>query len=88
MNQARVVDFSGVERKEEVNRVSKLSKSSALFCGPSHSHGTNRAVEATGNKRSQAHRQVLRKVKTDIEGLRKQEKVGDRQTTPGQRLLD
>src|SRR5258708_1067031 len=88
MNQTRVVDFSGIERKEEVNRVSKLSKSSAYFWSPSDSHATNRAVEATGNKRSQAHRQVLRKVKTDIEGLRKQEKVGDRQTSPGKRLLD
>jgi hypothetical protein len=38
MNEARVVDFGGIERKEEVNRVSKLSKSSACFCGPYHSH--------------------------------------------------
>ena len=34
MNEARVVDFSGIERKEEVNRVSKLSKSSAYFRCP------------------------------------------------------
>lgn len=56
MNEARVVDFDGIERKEEVNRVSKL-------------------IEATGNKRRQAHCHVLRKVKTDIEGLRNHEKV-------------
>ncbi|KAN0116652.1 hypothetical protein V8E52_005796 [Russula decolorans] len=56
MNEARVVDFGGIERKEEVNRVSKL-------------------IEATGNKRRQAHYQVLRKVKADIEGLRNHEKV-------------
>ncbi len=36
MNEARVVDFSGIGRKEEVERVSKLSKSSALpiFAAP------------------------------------------------------
>jgi hypothetical protein len=36
MNEARVVDFSGMGRKEGVNRVSKLSKLSiCLFlCGP------------------------------------------------------
>jgi hypothetical protein len=34
MSEARVVDFGGIERKEEVNRVSKLSKSSAYFRGP------------------------------------------------------
>jgi hypothetical protein len=75
MKEARVVDFGGIERKEEVNRVSKLGKWSAYFCGPYHSHSTKRAVEATGNKRRQAHCQVLRKVKTDIEGLRNHEKV-------------
>ena len=32
MNEARVVDFSGMGRKEGVNRVSKLSKPSAYFC--------------------------------------------------------
>lgn len=78
MKEARVVDLGGVERKEEVNRVSKLSKSSAYFCGPYHSRITKRAVEATGNKRRQAHCQVLRKVKTDIEGLRNHEKVDAR----------
>jgi hypothetical protein len=78
MKEARVVDFGGIERKEEVNRVSKLSKLSAYFCGPYHSHITKRAVEGTGNKRRQAHCQVLRKVKTDIEGLRNHEKVNAR----------
>lgn len=78
MNEARVVDFSGIERKEGVNRVSKLSKSFAIFCCP---YLTKRAVEATGNKRRQAHCQLLRKVKMDIEGLRNQEKVGDASST-------
>jgi hypothetical protein len=41
MKEARVVDFGGIERKEEVNRVSKLGKWSAYFCGPYHSHSTN-----------------------------------------------
>ncbi|KAI0275886.1 hypothetical protein BGY98DRAFT_989414 [Russula aff. rugulosa BPL654] len=56
MNEARVVDFSGMGRKEGVNRVSKL-------------------IEATSNKRRQAHYQLLRKVKTDLEGWRNHEKV-------------
>jgi hypothetical protein len=34
VNEARVVDFSGIQREEEVNRVSKLSKSSACFAAP------------------------------------------------------
>lgn len=78
MNEARVVDFGGMERKEDVNRVSKLSKSSRLpiSCGPCQ---TKRAVEATGNKRRQAHSQVLRKIRTDIEGLRNHEKVNEKE---------
>lgn len=77
MNEARVVDFSGMRRKEGVNRVSKLSKLSiCLFlCGPYQSAITNRAVEATSNKRRQAHYHLLRKVKTDIDGWRNHEKV-------------
>jgi hypothetical protein len=51
-----------------------------VFCGPYQSCH-KRAVEATGKKRSQAQRQVLRKVKTDIEGLRKQEKVNASETS-------
>jgi hypothetical protein len=41
MNEARVVDFSGIERKEEVNRVSKLSTWSDYFRGPYQSCGQN-----------------------------------------------
>lgn len=78
MNEARVVDFGGMERKEDVNRVSKLSKSTRLpiCCGPCQ---TKRVVEATGNKRRQAHSQVLRKIRTDIEGLRNHEKVNGKE---------
>jgi hypothetical protein len=75
MKEARVVDFSGIERKEGVNRVSKLSKSFANFLRLPSPAFTKRAVEATGNKRRQAHGQVLRKIKKDIEGLRNHEKV-------------
>ena len=41
MNEARLVDFDGFERKEAVNRVSKLSKSSAYFCGPYQNQSQN-----------------------------------------------
>jgi len=37
VNEARVVDFSDIQRKEDVNEVSKLSKwstSAICFCGP------------------------------------------------------
>jgi hypothetical protein len=56
-----------------------------VCCGPYQSCH-KRAVEATGKKRGQAQRQVLRKVKTDIEGLRKQEKVGVRETSRSKAL--
>ncbi|KAH9998084.1 hypothetical protein BJV74DRAFT_883222 [Russula compacta] len=56
IGEARVIDFSGIQRKEDVNEVSKL-------------------IEATAMKRAHAHRRLLRRVKTDLEGLRKQEKV-------------
>ena len=38
-------------------------------------HTTQTVVEATASKRAQAHRRLLRKVKTDLERLREQEKV-------------
>jgi hypothetical protein len=39
------------------------------------------AVETTGKRRGQAQRRLLRKVKTDLDGLREQEKVKANQTS-------
>ena len=73
VNEARAIDLGDIQRKEDINEVSQLGKWLAgapilWVCSPN-------AVERTPTKRAQAHRKLLRSVKTDLEVMRQKEQV-------------
>lgn len=76
VNEARVIDFGGIQRKEEVNEVSRLGKWFTWRLGaPILWVCSQKAVESTPTKRAKAHRKLLRKVKTNLEVVHQKEQV-------------
>ena len=45
INEARVVELSGIQREEDVNKVSKLSKSCACVVAPIRAYAINRQLK-------------------------------------------
>ncbi len=75
VNETSATGLSDFQRRESINEVSQLSQWFAWRRIPILQVCSQKAVERTPTKRTQAHRKLLREVRRDLEGMREKEQV-------------